>query len=141
MLPTAALAQFYDLDGAYRCLTTPSAACEQELREQPRSAPPKPAGPTMEQVIAKVRDRTAGPHEIEFLEKRADTDDPRAVEVLAWCELNGIGTPTDPLGAFWLYRKAATLGVANARQNQIAIYETRLTPEQREQVLLQENSH
>lgn len=141
MLPTSAPAQFYDLDGAYRCLTTPSAACEQELREQPRPAPPKPAGPTMEQVIAKVRDRTAGPHEIEFLEKRAASDDPRAVEVLAWCELNGIGTPTDPLGAFWLYRKAATLGVANARQNQIAIYETRLTPEQREQVLLQENSH
>jgi TPR repeat protein len=141
LLPSAAAAQFYDLDGAYRCLTTPSAGCEKDLKDQPRPAAPKPAGPTMEQVIAKVRDRTVGPHEIEFLEKHSDADDPRAVEVLAWCKLNGIGMPADALAAFWLYRKAATLGVANAQQNQIAIYETRLTPEQREQVLLRENSH
>ncbi len=94
----------------------------------------------MEQIIAKVRNKTAGPHEIAVLEARAADNDPRAVEVLAWCKLNGIGTPADALGAFWLYRQADALGVANARQNQIAIYETRLTPEQREQVLMRENS-
>jgi TPR repeat protein len=140
LLPAAALAQFYDLDGAYRCFTTPSAACEKELREQPRPPPPPPAGPSMEQIIAKVRDKTAGAHEIAILEARAADNDPRAVEVLAWCKLNGIGTPADALGAFWLYRQAAALGVANARQNQIAIYESRLTPEQREQVLMRENT-
>ncbi len=141
LLPGAALAQFYDLDGAYRCLTTPTASCEKDLRDQPRPKPPPPAGPNLQQVIAKVRDKTAGPHEIEFLEQRAGANDPRAVEVLAWCKLNGIGTPADALAAFWLYRQAAALGVANAQQNQIAIYETRLTPEQREQVLVRENSH
>jgi len=140
LVPTAALAQFYDLDGAYRCLTAPSAACEKDLSEQPRPKPPPPAGPTMEQVIAKVRNRTAGPAEIGFLKTRADADDPRAVEVLAWCTLNGIATPADALGAFWLYGKAASLGVANARRNQLAIYETRLTPDQRQQVLARENN-
>jgi TPR repeat protein len=140
LLPSAALAQFYDLDGAYRCLTTPDAACEKDLRDQPRPAPPSPGGPTLEQVIAKVRADSLGPREIDFLEKRAAANDPRAVEVLAWCKLNGIGMPADPLAAFWLYRTAAGLGVANARQNQIAIYENRLTPDQRQQVLLREQS-
>lgn len=140
LLPAAARAQFYDLDGAYRCLTTPSAACEKDLRDQPRPPPPPAPGPTLDQVIGKVRDKTAGPREIGLLEKRAAADDPRAVEVLAWCKLNGIGMPVDALGAFWLYRQAASLGVANAQQNQIAIYETRLTPEQRQQVLARENS-
>lgn len=140
LLPSAALAQFYDLDGAYRCLTTPDAACEKDLRDQPRPAPPPPGGPTLEQVIAKVRASSLGPREIDFLEKRAAADDPRAVEVLAWCKLNGIGMSADPLAAFWLYRQAAGLGVVNARQNQIAIYENRLTPDQRQQVLLREQS-
>jgi TPR repeat protein len=135
LLPSMALAQFYDLDGAYRCLTAPDAACENDLRQQPRPKPPPPAAPTLAQIIAKVRNKTAGQHEIDILKKLAAANDPRAVEVLGWCELNGIGTAPDALAAFRLYGRAAELGVANARQNQIAIYETRLTSAQREQVL------
>ena len=140
MLPSAAPAQFYDLDGAYHCLTTPNAGCEKDLRDQPRPPPPPAGGPTLEQVIAKVRANTLGPHEVDFLEKRAAAKDPRAVEVLAWCKLNGIGMRADPFAAFWLYRQAADLGVVNARQNQIAIYEGRLTSDQRQQVLQREQS-
>jgi len=142
LLPWPALAQFYDLDGAYHCVTTPDAACEKDLKDQPRPAPPPPPaeGPTMEKVIAKVRDRTAGPPEIDFLEKHAGANEPRAVEVLAWCKLNGVGTVADAVAAYWLYRKAAKLGVTNARRNQIAIYESRLTPDERQQVLVQENA-
>ena len=106
----------------------------------PAPPPPPPAGPTLEQIIAKVRANTAGPHEIELLEKRAAVNDPRAVEVLAWCKLNGIGGPPDPVAAYWLYRQGASLGVANARQNQIAVFETKLTSEQRQQVLARENA-
>jgi TPR repeat protein len=135
LLPSTAFAQFYDLDGAYRCLTTPDAACEKDLRQQPRPKPPPPAAPDLAQIIAKVRDKTAGPREIDILRKLAAANDPRAVEVLGWCELNGIGTPPEALAAFHLYGQAAGLGVANARQNQIAIYETRLTSAQRQQVL------
>jgi TPR repeat protein len=138
----AARAQFYDLDGAYRCLTTPDAACEKELRDQPRQPPPPPppSGPTMAQVIAKVRAKTADAKDMQLLEKKATADDPRAVEVLAWCKLNGIGGAADAAAAYWLYRQAAKLGVANARQNQIAVYESRLTPDERQRVLLRENA-
>jgi hypothetical protein len=140
VLPSPALAQFYDLDGAYRCVTAPDEACEKNLEDQPRPTPPPAEGPTMEKVIAKVRDRTAGPPEIDFLEKHAAANEPRAVEVLAWCKLNGVGTGADPVAAYWLYRQAAKLGVANARRNQIAVYESRLTPDERQQVLVQENA-
>lgn len=137
--PSTASAQFYDLDGAYHCLTTEDAACEKELRDQPRPAAPSTA-PTLDQIIAKVRAKQLGPRDTALLEKSAAAHDPRAVEVLAWCKLNGIGMPADALGAFWLYGQAAELGVANARQNQIAIYESRLTSDQRQQVLLRQQS-
>ena len=142
LIAPAARAQFYDLDGAYRCLTAPTAACEQDLRDQPKpeAKPRPPSEPTLEQAIAKVRDKTAGAREIELLTKRAAANDPRAVEVLAWCKLNAIGTPADPVAAYWLYRQAAALGVANARRNQITIYEKLLTSEERQQVLTRENA-
>lgn len=140
LAPLPAVAQFYDLDGAYRCLTKPDAGCEKDLKDQPGPAPAAPSSPTLEQIIAKVRNKTAGPADIAFLEKRAEAKDPRAVEVLAWCRLNGIGGAPDPVAAYWLYSQAAALGVANARQNQIAVFETRLTPAQRQQVLNRENT-
>jgi TPR repeat protein len=142
LAPIAAWAQFYDLDGVYRCLTVPDTACEERLRDQP--APPAPApppAPTLEQVIAKVKDKSAGPGEMAILEKYATANEPRAVEVLAWCKLNGIGAAADPEAAYWLYRQAAALGVANALKNQIAVYKTRLTPEQRHHVLMRENAN
>jgi TPR repeat protein len=141
--PAAAAAQFYDLDGVYRCLTTPDAACEEGLRERPEPPPPPPApppAPTLDQVIAKVKSRTADPRDIKVLEQHAAAKEGRAVEVLAWCKLNGIGMAPSPVDAYWLYRRAADLGVAHARANQIAVYKTRLTPDQRQQVLTRENA-
>jgi TPR repeat protein len=135
-----AAAQFYDLDGAYRCLTSPNDACQQAQREQPAEPAQAPAPPSLEQIIARVRSRTADAHDFETLRQDAAANDPRAVEVLGWCKLNGIGGAPDAPAAYWLYRQAAALGVANARRNQIAIYETRLTPEERQQVLLRENA-
>jgi TPR repeat protein len=138
-----ASAQFYDLDGAYRCLQTPDAACAEGLRERPQPASP-PAGaaakaPSLEQAIARVRAKTAGPAEVALLEKQAAANEPRAVEVLAWCKLNGIGTASDALAAYWLYRQAAALGVPNARRNQVAIFEHRLTSEERQQAAARDN--
>ena len=137
-------AQFYDLDGAYRCLKAPDPACEKELKDQPNLAvppppPPKPNEPSFPQVLAHVRDKTAGPGDIEVLARLAEANDPRAVEVLAWCKLNGIGGARDPIAAYWLYRQAAGLEVPHARENQIAIFERQLTPEQRQEVLTGEN--
>jgi len=137
-------AQFYDLDGAYRCLKTPDPACEKDLQDQPNPPappppPPKPNGPSFPQVLAHVRDKTATPGDIEVLARLAAANDARAVEVLAWCRLNGIGGARDPVAAYWLYRQAAELEVPHAQENQIAVFERQLTPEQRQEVLTGEN--
>ena len=139
-----ASAQFYDLDGAYRCLKTPDPACEKNLKDQPspptpRPPPPKPNEPGFPQVLAHVRDKAATSGDIEVLVRLAEANDARAVEVLAWCRLNGIGGARDPVAAYWLYRQAAGLEVPHARENQIAIFERQLTPEQRQEVLTGEN--
>ena len=44
-LGSPAHAQFYDLDGAYRCLKTPDPACEKDLQDRPASAAPAPTAP------------------------------------------------------------------------------------------------
>lgn len=135
-----AAAQFYDLDGAYHCLTQPNPACQERERERP--PPPTPdqdqgtAALTLDDVIAHVRARTVSAHDIEILEHGVAAKDTRAIEVLAWCKLTGLGGSPDVVAAYRLYGEAADLGVPNARKNQIAIYETRLTPEQRQSVLL-----
>jgi TPR repeat protein len=135
--------QFYDLDGAYRCLRSPDAQCQQDLQDRQTQAPPpppaKPATPGVAGAIAHVRDKSVGPKDIEALTEGAKTNDPRAVEVLAWCKLTGLGTARDPVGAYWLYRQAAALNVPHARDNQIAVFEKQLTAEQRQQVLTDEN--
>lgn len=140
----AAHAQFYDLDGAYRCVTKPDQACgdrEAARPAAPQQAEKQPAPPTLAEAIDRVKRRAATDGDIKVLEDRAAGKDPRAIEVLAWCKLNGIGMKEDALAAFWLYHDAAALGVANAGKNEIAIYENRLTSAERQQVLLKENAH
>jgi TPR repeat protein len=73
---------------------------------------------------------------MQLLEAHAEQKEPRAVEALAWCKLNGVGWPADPKEAFFLYGEAAELGVPNAKANQVAIFETRLTQQQRQDVLV-----
>ncbi len=139
----SARAQFYDLDGAYQCVTAPNAGCNDRLTEPEKSAlppTPKAEAPRLEDVIARVKKHTASAADIHLLESAVAAKDTRAVEVLAWCKLNGIAMPADPMSAYWLYGEAASLGVTNARKNQLAIYKTRLTSEQRQQVLVKEST-
>ena len=49
-----------------------------------------------------------------LLEAHAEQKEPRAIEALAWCKLNGVGWPADPIAAFFLYGEAAQLGVPAA---------------------------
>ena len=142
-----AQAQFYDLEGAYRCVTTPDAACTARLGDRPPPPPPVANealdGPTaaanVADAIVRLKQGKATGADIRLIAARADAKDPHAVEALAWCRLNGIGMAPDAVGAYWLYREAADLGVANARKNQIAIFETRLNSAERQTVLLREN--
>jgi hypothetical protein len=135
---TPARAQFYDLDGAYRCVTKADPACSAEAKLPPPPPPPAPVytGPTMDSVIAAIRVKKLTPGDMQLLEAHAEQKEPRAVEALAWCKLNGVGWPADPMEAFFLYGEAAELGVPNAKANQIAIFETRLTQQQRQAVLV-----
>ena len=144
----AAQAQFYDLDGAYHCVTAPDqgvrrgrdrASRARAARSRRTRKPPPP--PSLAEAIDRVKRRAATAADIALLEQRAEAKDPRAIEVLAWCKLNGIGMKPDALAAFWLYHDAAALGVANAGKNEIAIYEDRLTSAERQQVLVKENAH
>jgi TPR repeat protein len=139
-----ARAQFYDLDGKYRCLTASDAACAKELRDRPPPPPPppppKPPPPSLEEITAHVRGNTVTTVDIETLKERHAAKDTRAMEILAWCQLNGLGMPKDPLGAYWLYGEAAALGVETAKHNQGEIYKANLTPKERQEVLLRENA-
>lgn len=146
LLSGGARAQFYDLDGAYHCVTTPDAACGERLGNRPPPPPPPKetldgpsAAASLADAIVRLKKGAATGADIRLIEARAGAKDPHAVEALAWCRLNGIGMVPDAVGAYWLYREAADLGVANARKNQIAIYETRLSSAERHQVLLREN--
>ncbi|HZT52206.1 MAG TPA: SEL1-like repeat protein [Stellaceae bacterium] len=146
VVPLAARAQFYDVDGAYHCVTAPDADCNQRLQSPAApavpvatTAPPKPVSVGLAEAAARVRRGEATAQDIRFVAAQAAAKEPRAIELLAWCRLNGIGTARDPVAAYWLYREAANLGLAGARENQIAIYETRLSSEERQQVLIREN--
>jgi hypothetical protein len=135
---TPARAQFYSLDSTYHCVVKADPACSAEAKLPPPPAPPPPAytGPTMNSVIAGIRAKKLSPGDMQLLEAHAEQKEPRAVEALAWCKLNGVGWPADPMEAFFLYGEAARLGVPNAKDNQIAIFESRLTQQQRQDVLI-----
>ena len=131
-----AQAQYYDLDGAYRCLTVPNATCKTAEQPPPPLPPLPPATPTVAEAIGHIQEQRVTAEDIDALTKRAAAKEARAVEALGWCELNGIGVASDPVAAFFLYGEAADLGIPTARSNQITIFETRLSPEQRQLVLM-----
>jgi TPR repeat protein len=133
-----ARAQFYDLDGAYHCVTQSDPACAAEAKLPPPPPPPRAAsaGPTVESVFAAIRAQKLSPADMQLLEAHAGEKEPRALEAFAWCKLNGIGWAADPIAAYLLYGAAAALGVPKAHANQIAIFETRLTQQQRQDLLM-----
>ncbi len=158
---TPSRAQFYSLEGRYQCLNDLNAVCydatPSPLPPKPASAaapavsaPSKPAAkaapthpaassalPTdpLAAVAARLQSGAAAPRDIALLRDRAAAGDERATELLAWCHLKGVGTPKNSVPAYLLYGVAAKLGVPNARRNQAIVYETDMTPEQRQTAL------
>jgi TPR repeat protein len=150
-------AQFYSLDGRFQCLDNPRAVCFDATSDAPRPAPaaprpaPQRAAPAqqvaaiprppqapvdpLQAVIARFEARKPGPGDIALLRRRAHDGDKRAIELLAWANLKGIGVPADPMEAYLLYGFGASLGVPHAKRNQAVVYETMMTPEQRQEVL------
>jgi hypothetical protein len=152
-------AQFYSLDGRFQCLDNPRAVCFDATSDAPRPAPPVPQPPMPERraapaeqvaairkaplapvdplqaVILRLEARKPVPGDIALLRQRAHAGDKRAIELLAWANLEGIGVPPDPMEAYLLYGTGASLGVPHAKRNQAIVYETMMTPEQRQEVL------
>lgn len=154
--PPPARADFYTLEGRFQCLDRPGAVCFDATTAPlvPRdstldaasltaAAPPTrpaPAAATQpaDPVLAIAR-RIAREHpdegDLGRLRHAADLGDGRAVELLAWCALKGIGTGRDAVEAYLLYGKAVALAVPQARENQRLIYERTLTSAERQRVL------
>ena len=162
-----AQAQFYSLEGRFECLNDPKAVCfdatpDGPLAKPSAAAPPpsaaaasaarKPqasparvaaraAEPTdaVHEIAKRLEARHPAPDDAATLDRLARAGDKRALELLAWCTLEGVGVARDALQAYLLYGAAASVGVAEARRNQAIIYETDLTSEQRQQALTIEN--
>jgi hypothetical protein len=86
-------------------------------------------------VAARIQARRPTSNDMAWLTQAAHRGDARAIELLAWCKLNGIGMARDPLEAYLLYGAAGNAALPNARDNQRLIYERDLNSEQRQQVL------
>jgi TPR repeat protein len=153
-------AQFYSLDGRFQCLDNPRAVCFDATSDAPQPAPaaPRPAKPEppraapakqvaaitkaprapvdpLQAVIPRLEARQPAPGDIALLRQRAHAGDKRAIELLAWANLKGIGVAPDPMEAYLLYGFGASLGVPHAKRNQAVVYETMMTPQQRQEVL------
>lgn len=157
-LPAAA--QFYSLEGRFQCLDKPGSVCfdaasdapaapvEAARRLVPIAAAPEPhpahrpaAKPApdpqdpLAAIIARLKAEKPAPGDLGVLQSHARQGDVRALELLAWANLKGVGVERDPTRAYLLYGMAARLGVANAKRNQAIVYETMMTSEQRQRAL------
>jgi TPR repeat protein len=74
--------------------------------------------------------------DLAVLQARATAGNARALELLAWAELVGVGVARDPVQAYFLYGRAAAAGAPTGRSDQTAIYNGLLTPEERQQILV-----
>lgn len=160
-----ARADFYTLDGRYRCIERGDAVCGDArllphaaakhaaappiadaapsepfltLAPEPSvsAAPPLPrAGDPLHAIALRLQARRPAKGDLAALEAQAHGGNPRAIELLAWCDLNAVGMKRDPVEAYLLYGAAATAGLPHARDNQAAIFERYLDSDQRQTVL------
>lgn len=84
-------------------------------------------------TIAAVKSNQVTPLELDEIYNRANNQDPKAIEILAWMYTKGVGVSTDFVEAFNLYKKAALLNVANAERNAMIVYKA-MTETQRQRV-------
>jgi len=86
-------------------------------------------------IARRVADERPEAGDVAHLKQAAAAGDARAIELLAWCALKGIGIDRDPIAAYLLYGKAAVADVPRARENQRLVYERTLSSAQRQLVL------
>jgi hypothetical protein len=112
----------------------PVAVSRPEPTTRSTLSPKAPPDPILA-IAQRIERARPGPGDLDRLRHAADAEDGRAIELLAWCALKGIGTGRDPVEAYLLYGKAAVASVPRARQNQALVFETVLTSAERQHVL------
>jgi hypothetical protein len=130
-----------------------AASAEEAAPAKPAAAPPalgKPAAKpasiaaptdTMGTIAGHLRAGKPTPGDMATLQARARQGHVRALELLGWAELFGIGIPRDPVQAYFHYGMAAAAGLPTGRRDQAAIFTNDLTNEERQQILLIENGN
>ncbi len=153
-----ARADFYALEGRFQCLDRPGAICfdatpdpaivppaprnsgasespkPPPVAAAPRAAPSAPVDPIVA-AAQRIEKKAPVPGDLDLLRRRAGAGNSRALELLAWCALHGIGMASDPVAAYLLYGRAAEAGVPHAHENQALVYEHSLSQAERQQVL------
>jgi hypothetical protein len=99
----------------------------------PAPAPDAPVDPMLA-IARRIELGAPAAGDLAELDRRADADDMRALELLAWCRLRGIGAPKDAMAAYELYGKAAAAGVPHAGENQRLVFEQSLNSGERQRL-------
>jgi TPR repeat protein len=115
----------------------PAASARAAGSASPAAAAPDP----FRAIAARLEARKPSAADLAVLQARAKAGNARALELLAWAELMGVGVARDPVQAYFLYGKAAAAGAPTGRRDQAAVYEGTLTPEERQQILLIETGN
>jgi hypothetical protein len=108
------------------------------------AAKPTPAAALADQLgtlVGRLRAGKPTAADMATLKARAQTGHARALELLGWAELVGVGVPRDPVQAYLHYGMAAAAGLPTGRRDQAAIFAGSLTNEQRQQILIIENGN
>lgn len=163
--PLPARADFYTIEGRFQCLDKPGAVCfdavipPASLLAEPAPRPAAEPHPTAAEVAppaatarapappvkaavdpvlaiaARIERKEPADGDVATLRRAAEAGDTRALELLAWCLLRGIGAPRDAMAAYDLYGRAAAAGVPRAAENQRLVFERSLTSDERERLL------
>lgn len=86
------------------------------------------------EVLKSIAGGQPSPFAVDAVRRRAERNDPQAIELLAWMFTNGVGVKRDLPQAFDLYVKADALGIANAKDNAKAVLKS-MRPEERRTVM------
>lgn len=100
---------------------------ERKIREEKRLAELK----RWNDAVAAIKENRVTPAELEQIDRYANNNDPKAIEIKAWMYAKGIGINQDLVEAFNLYRKAGELGISTATKNAAEVYRS-MNREQRE---------
>jgi hypothetical protein len=106
-----------------------------------KSMPTDVAADQLGALVTRLQARKPTAADMATLQALAKTGNARALDLLAWAELVGVGVPRDPVQAYFHYGVAAAAGVPTARRDQATIFSGSLTNEERQQILVIENGN